>query len=557
MNKLLENFLLLMLACCIFVIPINQAHAQLIPNLPAASSSNTTDLLPCSQSGTTKKCTAVQLLSTVKCTPFEYYGGSSAATDNSAAWATFVSSIGTKSACLELTPGASYQFTSAISMTLSASGAQNIIIKANGAIFSWSNASGGLTVTYGAVTDSFSSYDWTLVTSQNGGGSALTLTTTATLYTNAQNVHYNFSCRGKDASDGTGTNNYWNYCVYINNVSFVNFQNPIMWGSAASAAGTGIYTVGTNTTTLAGIVYTIQGGDFQNLNVGIEYGAYSQGMFIIGNTLAFNNTNVKTSGPASNTQTQLTIVGNEFETNGSGYGINISGDTPDVIVEGNLFFIQTGGTAIYYGSGQRTNIVGNDFACVGTLTGSQAINVITNDAANAGIISGNIIQSCPNGITLSSTSSGWTVGPNSYYNVTNRVNNNSSSNLISEPAAWTTFTPTISSASGTIGTYTAHGYYSISGKTVTFLIDVAITSVGTSPSGSLTFTIPTALRSAINQYGYPIIGRETSLNGKSLIGAVNADASNGYISYYDNGSPFTVSGGNGSSFVFSGTFQLK
>lgn len=58
----MAQFLARLTVCAALLCAAFAVEAQTIPNLPAASSGNSTDKLPCSQSGTTKYCTPAQIL---------------------------------------------------------------------------------------------------------------------------------------------------------------------------------------------------------------------------------------------------------------------------------------------------------------------------------------------------------------------------------------------------------------------------------------------------------------------------------------------------------------
>lgn len=110
--------------------------------------------------------------------------------------------------------------------------------------------------------------------------------------------------------------------------------------------------------------------------------------------------------------------------------------------------------------------------------------------------------------------------------------------------AWTSWTPTISSSSGTITTKSATGYYKKIGKIVNFYLTVTITTNGTG-AGSVIFTLPiNAIRT-----GWIGVGRENAVTGHMLqvTGGVDSCA----ILKYENSYP----GLDGASLLVSGTYE--
>jgi len=86
--------------------------------------------------------------------------------------------------------------------------------------------------------------------------------------------------------------------------------------------------------------------------------------------------------------------------------------------------------------------------------------------------------------------------------------------------AWSTYTPTVSSQSGTITTSSASGRYQQIGKTVHFSIKVTITTAGTG-SGNLVVSLPVNTQDALtNQI---CSGFEGSVIGHMLYGAISGN----------------------------------
>lgn len=113
--------------------------------------------------------------------------------------------------------------------------------------------------------------------------------------------------------------------------------------------------------------------------------------------------------------------------------------------------------------------------------------------------------------------------------------------------AWTTYTPTVGSGSGTLTTASGTGAYILIGKWLIVRIGVTVTTNGTG-AGSITATIPTGTSKA-NQI---IVGRETSVTGKSLTGTCSTGSANVVILNYDN----TYPAADGTTLYVTGAIEL-
>lgn len=96
-------------------------------------------------------------------------------------------------------------------------------------------------------------------------------------------------------------------------------------------------------------------------------------------------------------------------------------------------------------------------------------------------------------------------------------------NLAPMLSAWTPFTPTITSAGGTVtgATIVATGRYQQIGKTVIVEIDITLTSIGTgSPTGAVRATVPITAR-ASSYVGTAVEVAVTGKSGAALVAAAN------------------------------------
>jgi len=104
--------------------------------------------------------------------------------------------------------------------------------------------------------------------------------------------------------------------------------------------------------------------------------------------------------------------------------------------------------------------------------------------------------------------------------------------LTSTNNAWTSYTPTITAASGTFTTVSASGAYQTIGKTCILNMNITITTVGTA-SGTIYATLPFTSAARIQIGGY---GMEVNSTGNMLKGYIPSSSTQLQITTYSNGS---------------------
>lgn len=415
-------------AASLLLLPVTAMAQVAISQLPAATTLDGTEVLPIVQSGQTRKATTLsvgELGAGAGCIPFEVYGGSTASADNTAAWNTFVAAAGSNSACLTFKAG-TYTFTSSSPLAVTLSARQSLALRGqslDGTKLKFTNG-GGIAFTFGSQIASVHVRDLTAVTSLTpsaaGTTAAFSLLSSLSQGNNQLNTFTNVGCSGLDRYSG-GTSNYWNYCFYDHNVPMVSIINPQIWGAysqlGTGGGGTGVYTYGDAGGTGAfPAVILISNGDFQNNNIGVDYGPYSQGMMINNTSFVAVNVGVKSRG-----ETQLAISNSEFDS--YTYSVQQTATTNDLILQGNLFFPNINSTGIYINAGSRMTIGGNSIVCT-SATGTTGIDVNATSAFNAAAITGNSLENCAQAVQLGSGSSGVALGPNAYRtNTADWVNN--------------------------------------------------------------------------------------------------------------------------------------
>jgi hypothetical protein len=113
-------------------------------------------------------------------------------------------------------------------------------------------------------------------------------------------------------------------------------------------------------------------------------------------------------------------------------------------------------------------------------------------------------------------------------------------------AAWTFFTPTVTSGSGSMTTVTAGGLYLLTGKTVNFTMDITITNAGTG-AGLLRATLPNTPNSSFE-------GTSHEINSTGFLGCCQIPSGDGgvYLLKYDN----TTFIASGRRIIASGTYTV-
>lgn len=119
---------------------------------------------------------------------------------------------------------------------------------------------------------------------------------------------------------------------------------------------------------------------------------------------------------------------------------------------------------------------------------------------------------------------------------------------LADGAAWTAYTPTIGSGTGSITTSSATGRYKQLGKTVFIELKITITTNGTGAT-FLTATLPSGMSCIADTF---FGGKARAVSGKLVGAAVQASGSSLAIGNYDN----TYPAADGEIIVISGVFEL-
>lgn len=120
-------------------------------------------------------------------------------------------------------------------------------------------------------------------------------------------------------------------------------------------------------------------------------------------------------------------------------------------------------------------------------------------------------------------------------------------NGVDQTVAWTTYTPTLSANSGTLGAgNTASGRYRLVGKTCHFAVSITIGAAGIGTANYLKFSLPFTTAAVALAWA-----KRTSPDGVSCMGDSGGSAATMLINKYDASDPLA----NSAVFAVSGTFE--
>ena len=220
---------------------------------------------------------------------------------------------------------------------------------------------------------------------------------------------------------------------------------------------------------------------------------------------------------------ELTIRGNRV-TSGFVRGVDMAANSfGSVVMAGNMCFGMSG-------AGINVQANATDFTIVDNNVGSSAL--FGNNAVGINVAAG--------------SSNNYTIRNNRTNGLATEISDGGTgTNKIVDTIVWTTYTPTVSSGSGTFTSASAVGRYKKIGKTVFLNVVITITTNGTAASFG-TFTLP------FNSAAASFFGGRSS-NG-NLVGGQNS-AGSGSLSY--SGATAAYVGGDGTTIVFDGVYESQ
>jgi hypothetical protein len=120
--------------------------------------------------------------------------------------------------------------------------------------------------------------------------------------------------------------------------------------------------------------------------------------------------------------------------------------------------------------------------------------------------------------------------------------------LVWNNAAWISYTPTVTSSSGSITSYTSEGRYQRIGKTCLVTVTVSITNVGTA-SGAMIVTLPFTSKGSVG-VAYMGTGRESNVTGNGMTVINNPNSNTASVFQYNNTTVLATSANPRFSLVF-------
>jgi hypothetical protein len=286
-----------------------------------------------------------------------------------------------------------------------------------------------------------------------------------------------------------------------------------------------------------GVTFQTQ-GDGTNPGRGIISLIWVKGSWI---SAGYNNTANPLGLAFSTTANIYDIIGNIFAEGNIIY--NYNNTTP---ATGSAIFIDLPNSAA------NANISNNQVGVPATSVWNYGLYI---PSATNFTINDNLITQNTTGIYLGVSTNQYSITDNVITGGTTPINNTSgfSGNVINNLGvneSWTAYTPTVTTASGTITTLgTVIGRYQKIGKQLSITLAVAITTNGTG-AVAIQATLPTGLAAAADQV---LVGRENSVTGNQCQGVISAGANIINITRYDNAYP----GGNGHRVLLTGVIEVN
>jgi len=355
-----------------------------------------------------------------------YGGAGDGSTDNTQPLINALAASTDGRACVYFPPG-KFSFTSGVSYTLPSPGA-SVTIRGEGADvteLTWPNAGGGITVNYSSPGNSSHFRDMTISTGQKSGGNGIHLRQTSCLNQFAQSDIHRVTFRGADNNAGTGGNDYWSIGYLMDGVSGTSIDTVTAYGSAY-AQGVGGQYQGSSAGCYA-IYHNVSKATFNDLNMGVVYGTYSQGLTITQSNFQNGVTAIYVP-PGSVGQAQLQVSDSQIFA--SGNGISLLSGVGGVMIHGNDFFAGASNSAVLISQYAQVSITGNVFNSQGG-TGTVGIALGSpTSPGQAAVISGNLFGGLSVGVLLQAGSSNVNVQSNVYTGNTTNVDNLGSNNTI-------------------------------------------------------------------------------------------------------------------------------
>lgn len=367
----------------------------------------------------------------------QFGGVADGTTDNTTAFVNALGALPAEGGSIYF-PRGNFAFTGQIAFTfLNYTASLEIAGAGKGAtILTFPNTSGGILINYvipgSSQGNGFGSannvkiHDMTFATGKTGGANGITLNMSGNQAGSPSSGLNEISNVGFRGSDGILKTEFWTIEIDIIGVSNVNLIGIVGYSTTTRADGTGVRVSGTSTNIPVAI--NAIGCMWNNEKIGIDYGAYAQGIAAIGcNFVGHTFGIVAQTGLPSGQQVELIVTGCQFNC----FGACIAAQSVIVamMITGNLFFVESGSSnsAITFEGCEGFTITGNYLLGVGNGIG---IFINDNTGGRGGMITGNSIGGFTSGIDLEAGSGGVNVQSNQYFSNTANVLNNGTGNTI-------------------------------------------------------------------------------------------------------------------------------
>lgn len=238
-----------------------------------------------------------------------------------------------------------------------------------------------------------------------------------------QNDITDVTFRGTEGGQGT---NYWGQGISTTGVSNIVFTRLMVYGNNAGTGGTGVLIEGLPSGGAKyGIVFNFTNCSFYNNGIGIEIGSYTQGITVSQSNFVNGVTGIYVPSGLSGVQSQLAVNNSNF--NETGNDISIQSPLDDVILTGNLIYVDPNTTGVLCSQCAGLTATGNAFSYATTINSGQSGIIVTNNGSNAipTAIVGNTFFGLVNGIDITGNAFS-TVGINGYNDTPTRAVNGGS-----------------------------------------------------------------------------------------------------------------------------------
>ena len=421
--------------------------------------------------------------------------------DNATALNNALAALSGTQRCIRF-PAGKYKFLSSVSFNIPA-GFFAVCILGDGqdnTILTWPSAAGGITFNYTGLNSSVHIRDVSFTTGTTAGGNAVTLSNATSNANPAVTAISDFYRVGFRGDDGYSLTDYWTTAVNIANVSNIIFDN-ISINGASTPNGIGINLVGLPGSSTFGVAYNVAKSTFNNLQNGIVYGSFIQGLTVDQSNFTSNagtSSGISVLSSQTGALTQLAVTNSQFNVPTNAIGLSTA--VADVMLTNNLCIARANSNCFSLGNVTNFNVVANQLQA-SSVTGTNA--VVVGGSATLGTITGNAITGFAAGITIQANATIVAASGNELAsNTTNVINNSGSVSNGGFDLPSIAFTPSYTCGTATFTNNSS--LFKAEGKLTWAEVDVTIATIG-SCTNLMTFTLPNTSNS-----GSTIIGQESA-----------------------------------------------